>query len=174
MNDRPSVRHSEGEFPARHHPMSEVSFSIREALAADAAAISSLMIGSFADDLAGELSVEFTRQMIGLWTPGHVARLLSGRYTLVACLDGHVIGTASLYQSSIRMVAVGSRYHRRGVGTALLRALIERAARTIPVLSVQSILSAEGFYESRGFDRQQEHCVGGQRWVDMRLTLGTQ
>ena len=78
---------------------------------------------------------------------------------------------ASLYENSIRMVAVRSDHHRRGVGTALMRRLIARAASTIPVLTVQSTLLAERFYGKLGFVKQQEHCVDGRRYIIMQLML---
>jgi GNAT superfamily N-acetyltransferase len=138
--------------------VSSMSLAIREAHASDAAAISGSLIRSFANDLAAEHSAEFTRQMIALWTTQHVGRLLANWYTLVACPVDEIVGTASLYQNSIRMVAVRSDWHRCGVGTALVRRLIERAAETHSVLTVQSTCFAERFYQKLGFVKQQDHC----------------
>jgi N-acetylglutamate synthase-like GNAT family acetyltransferase len=150
-----------------------MSLVIREAQASDAAAISNLLIRSFANDLAAEHSAEFTRQMIALWTPKHVGRLLANRYTLVACPVDEIIGTASLYQNSIRMVAVRSDWHRLGVGTALVGRLIERAAETLPVLTVQSTCLAERFYQKLGFVKQQDHYSNEQRYIIMELVVRT-
>ena len=109
--------------------------------------------------------------MIALWTPQHVGRLLANRYTLVTCPVDEIVGTASLYQNSIRMVAVRSDWHRCGVGTALVRRLIERAAETQSVLTVQSTCFAERFYQKLGFVKQQDQCSNERRYIIMELAF---
>ena len=54
-----------------------------------------------------------------------------------------------------------------------MRRLIDRASSTIPVLTVQSTLLAERFYEKLGFVRQRDHYVEGQRYILMQLAHRT-
>lgn len=147
---------------------------IREVMGSDAPAISKLMVRSFVEDLAVENTPEFTARMVQVWTPEHVSRLLLDRYTLVACHNEEIVGTASLHANSLRMVAVRPDHQRCGTGTKLLRPLIQRATAASPVLTVQSTLLAERFYQKLGFVKQRDHFSAGQRYVLMELVLSSQ
>ena len=148
------------------------AFIIREAGTADARAISRLMIESFEGPLSTEYKPDFVNQMVALWTPAHVARLLANRTTLVACRGADVIGTASLFQNSLRMFVVRTDQHRAGIGGALGEQLIAKAqTRDLAVLTVQSTLFAECFYGSLGFQRVRTCALYGQSYVIMERRL---
>jgi len=110
--------------------------------------------------------------------PGYVAELrdVGGRAAVcpiyVAVEDaGHVVGGATYVpgpdnplaeseragEAGIRMLAVAPAAQGRGVGTALARALVDRARRDgrrgIALLSLPAMTGAHGLYERLGFRR---------------------
>ena len=86
--------------------------------------------------------------------------------TLVACIDGRVVGFIGLcrvvtYETdeyvAILALAVSEKYQRQGTGKALLEAATDYVKKTgVKVMKVSSALhrtNAHLFYEANGFDR---------------------
>ena len=86
---------------------------------------------------------------------------LAGQLTLIATLDGSVVGFASLKgKDALDMLYVHPAVAGQGVGTMLADAL-ERlaAARGTSHLSVDASDSARGFFERRGYVPQRRNTV---------------
>ena len=93
-------------------------------------------------------------------TPGSslTRQKLASSYCLVAEIDRCLAGFASIAgDGEIDMTYVGNRFLKRGVGTALLDALEERAKTRS--LTVFASLSAAGFFEKRGYRRVMTNTV---------------
>jgi putative acetyltransferase len=88
-----------------------------------------------------------------------------GSYQLVAEIDGRIVGNAGLFpahQSPRRAhaahlgIAVHDDYHGRGVGRALISALVDLADRWLPVTRIELTVHADNaraiaLYKSLGF-----------------------
>jgi putative acetyltransferase len=86
---------------------------------------------------------------------------LARQLTLIATLDGSVVGFASLKgKDALDMLYVHPAVAGQWVGTMLADAL-ERlaAARGTPLLSVDASDSARGFFERRGYVPQRRNTV---------------
>jgi putative acetyltransferase len=104
---------------------------------------------------------------------------LEGEFRLVAEIDGLLVGIGCMVaeKSELRACYVTPLASRKGVGSALLRA-IEQAAREqgVMYLKVDSSLTAEPFYSRHGYlvcERGEHLLHNGQRMacVKMRKTL---
>jgi predicted GNAT family N-acyltransferase len=87
---------------------------------------------------------------------------------------GSPIGTARLLPDGrIGRMAVMKEWRRRGVGAALLIALLERArSRSMPVSVLHAQTHAVGFYRRFGFsERGEEFLEAGIPHVEMTLEL---
>lgn len=123
--------------------------------------------------VAVEGYAEFYREALGYYA-GHlrdVAARAAGAVVLVAVEDGEVLGTVSYVpdasspfaqhqsdgEASIRMLAVGPKHKRRGIGTALSQACIDRArseGKRAIVLHADEIMgTSRRLYERLGFRR---------------------
>ncbi|WP_224814978.1 GNAT family N-acetyltransferase [Hasllibacter sp. MH4015] len=102
-----------------------------------------------------------------------VRALLGQRQTLVALLEGRVVGTAALQGCEVKSVFVSPYLHRTGIGSSLMREL-ERIARRqgIASLDVSSSLSAVPFYAALGYVEKERTFFGDEETVLMRKTLG--
>jgi predicted GNAT family N-acyltransferase len=80
-------------------------------------------------------------------------------HVLAQTLEGRPIGTARLLPDGhIGRMAVVKEWRRRGVGSALLNELLERAkSRGLPEVRLNAQVSARGFYLKHGFV-----AVGGE------------
>lgn len=120
-------------------------------------------------NLAANLSPEVTTDRLNRRWKEHLKDL---RNMLIAELDGEVVGTVStttlLYQlpNSLRLLALdlGPKFRRRGVGTALVEE-VEQRARRKGLRSVNLEVGVDNgvglrLYERRGYER-----VGNPRWV---------
>lgn len=99
------------------------------------------------------------------WTAGQFESELAGgpatHWYVVAEMDGAIAGYAGLFvpgeTADIQILAVAPAYHRRGIGTALLQALLDEAQRR----GVRTVLlevradnePALGFYRRHGFEQ---------------------
>ena len=95
-----------------------------------------------------------------------VLQLALERLCLVAEINEEVIGTISLENGGLETFFVHPDFQARGVGTRLLKAVEEIAARdNIDTIHVLSSLSAVSFYEKMGYRQtglEQEGTAGRQ------------
>ena len=96
------------------------------------------------------------------------AAKLSGQLTLVATLEGSLVGFASLLgKDNIDMLYVHPAATGQGVGAMLVDALEKLAgARGVTKLAVDASDSARGFFEKRGYVAQQRNSISiGDEWL---------
>jgi putative acetyltransferase len=107
------------------------------------------------------------------------ARLL-GALTLLAVIDRHVVGFASLKDGEeIDMLFVDPAFARQGVGRALIEALTKLAqARGAKRLTTEASDVAKPLFERQGFAAQKRNLVRkGDQWLantTMTKTLGAE
>jgi len=135
----------------------------------------------------GLAAEHYSPEVIDAWAPlpilnEHVEKVRSNpdrELRLIAEIDGEVVGIGSLVaeNSELRACYVTPRASRRGVGSALVRA-IELAAREqgIAFLHLDSSTAAEPFYAALGYEARErgEHILGDGRpmaCVKMRKRL---
>jgi putative acetyltransferase len=96
------------------------------------------------------------------------AERLSASLTLIASLDGQNVGFASLKgQAVLDMLFVDPAFARRGVGAALIDALVRIAeARGVGRLSVDASDTARPLFERYGFVAERRNLVAvGDQWL---------
>lgn len=101
---------------------------------------------------------DYSAEQLHAWAPHDYddalwAQRMRANGTLVAELDGHPVAFADLQPSGyIDMFFVATPYARRGVGSALLRHIMDIAgARAIGILRSDVSLTAEPFFARHGF-----------------------
>jgi putative acetyltransferase len=100
--------------------------------------------------------------------PAAFAERLSESLTLIASLDGASVGFASLKGLAVLdMLYVDPAFARRGVGSALIDALVRIAqARGVEKLSADASDSARPLFERNGFVAQRRNLVAvGDQWL---------
>ena len=138
---------------------------IRYATQANARAILECHHSAVHESAAGH----YPREILNEWSPpvtaervtAYIATALPHETTLVAEIDGAVVGFGALVeaQSEVRAVYVSHSAARQGVGSALLREIEGLArARGCAELTFDSSLTAERFYLRHGY-------AGGARGV---------
>jgi N-acetylglutamate synthase-like GNAT family acetyltransferase len=94
-------------------------------------------------------------------TPQQIASLFENGF--LATVDGKLVGCAAVEvysqkMAEIQCLAVDEEYRRRGVGSSLVRACIERA-RQRRVRELMAITAADQLFQSCGF----EYALPGQK-----------
>lgn len=103
------------------------------------------------------------------FSPEKVAAQLTTRQAYVAVIDGAVVGTASLNGSVLRSVYVDPAHQGKGIGAQLMDVLEGLArSQSVAILSVPSSITAEGFYQKRGFVSIRDEFHGDERTIIMR------
>jgi GNAT superfamily N-acetyltransferase len=78
-------------------------------------------------------------------------------HTLVAVIDGAIVGTGTLEGAHIRRVFVSPQHQRRGIGKLIAAALEKKAlAENIEVIDLAAAIGSRTFWESRGFTVEEE------------------
>ena len=150
-----------------------MSPQVRLADAADARAISQVVLAALRESNAADYSAEIIEQVAANFSPAAILGLLEQRQVFVATNDQQVIATASLDGDVVRSVFVDPRYQGSGVGRQLMTALHQAATRAgIDTLRVPSSLTAEGFYRRLGYEVQGEQFHGAERTIIMEKALG--
>src|SRR5688572_25214641 len=143
--------------------------ALRPYLPADAPLLAEIFRVSI-EELTGD---DYTQEQQQAWAAtaadeaGFAARLVS-RLTLVATLNGSVVGFAALEGADkIDMLYVHPAVAGQGVGAMLLGALEKlAAARGAAKLKVEASDSASGFFQHRGFVAMTRNSVlRGDEWL---------
>jgi putative acetyltransferase len=99
----------------------------------------------------------YTREQVDAWmtgrTPqGYIRAAEAGEAFIVAEEGGAVVGYASWQEDELQSLFVHPDFQRRGIGSALISACFDDAARRDATISiVKSVLGAEEFYGRHGF-----------------------
>lgn len=145
---------------------------IRNAMDADATAISRIIIGTLRESNAQDYSSEIINQVEQSFSPQAILRLLTQRQVFVAILGSHVVATASLDQDVVRSVFVEPAYQGRGIGRQLMSKIQSIAiAGELNELRVPSSITAESFYASLGFKKIRDVLHESERTIIMSKTL---
>ena len=127
----------------------------------------------FRDSVEELTSDDYTEAQQEAWASaaddvGEFRNKLSGQLTLVATLEGSLVGFASLEgKDKIDMLYVHPAATGQGVGTMLIDALEKLAgARGTARITVDASDSARGFFEKRGYIAQQRNSISiGDEWL---------
>ena len=145
---------------------------IRNAMNADAPAISRIIIGTLRVSNAQDYSSEIINQVVQSFSPQAILRLLTQRQVIVATLESHIVATASLDQDVVRSVFVEPAYQGMGIGRQLMTKIQSIAITEGPnLLRVPSSITAEGFYASLGFKKIRDVFHESERTIIMSKTL---
>lgn len=149
--------------------------TIRTALRDDAAEISRVVLSSLHESNARDYDPETIARVARSFTPDGVAAQIVARQVFVAMEGDRLVGTASRDGHVVRAVFVAPDAQEGGIGRALMAA-VERAAGEagIATLTLQSSLTATGFYDRLGYRAVRENLHGEERTIVMekRLTGG--
>lgn len=145
---------------------------IREAVNADAEAISRVVIAALRESNAVDYSPEIIADVQRSFSADAILQLLAQRKVFVATFDSVIVATASLDQDVVRSVFVDPRYQGQRIGKALM-GLIQITAidRGVKLLRVPSSITAEGFYSSLGFRTVRDEFHGAERTIIMDKRL---
>jgi N-acetylglutamate synthase-like GNAT family acetyltransferase len=149
-----------------------MDYLIRNAMDADAPAISRVIIGTLRESNAQDYSSEVINQVEQSFSPQAILRLLMQRQVFVATFGSHVVATASLEQNVVRSVFVEPAYQGRGIGRQLMTSIQSIAvAGGINELRIPSSITAEGFYASLGFKKVRDVFHESERTIIMSKIL---
>jgi putative acetyltransferase len=142
---------------------------LRPYLPSDAARCADIFRASI-EELASE---DYSLEQCAAWAAraddlADFAKRLGAALTLIALVEGEPAGLASLKGAdAIDMIYVDPRFARRGVGTALLDALIKLAtARGAKTIAADVSDTARPLFERLGFQAQRRNLVElDQEWL---------
>jgi len=151
----------------------------RKATPEDAAEIAALVVKTIHESCAP--AYRNNKRVIGLWcadkTPANLADTIGqkGNYTVVAIIDGHIMGVGLLHRyGEIALCYVHPYYQGRGLGKGLLEDM-ERKARALKIktLLLKSSLNAVSFYQLHGYvtDGSKEMFLGEILFQPMHKVL---
>lgn len=147
-------------------------YCIRPARAADAMAISAVIVATLRETNRHDYTPEIIARVEHSFTPDAIATLLDKRNVFVAEDDGRIIGTASLDGSVVRTVFVAPDIQGCGVGRSLMAAVTDEAKRrSTKILTVPSSVTAEAFYQRLGFISVRDAWHGDERTIIMECDL---
>lgn len=145
---------------------------IRPATAADASAISQVIIQSLRQSNALDYSPDIIEQVEKSFSTESIRTLLTQRQVFVAMIDSHIVATASLDRDVVRSVFVDPTQQGRGLGRQLMAMIESIAAEAkIEVLRVPSSITAEAFYFKLGFRKVRDEFHGAERTIIMERRL---
>ncbi|AHZ72988.1 acetyltransferase [Pseudomonas mandelii JR-1] len=145
---------------------------IRPATAADASAISQVIIQSLRQSNALDYPPDIIEQVEKSFSTESIRTLLTQRQVFVAMIDSHIVATASLDRDVVRSVFVDPTQQGRGLGRQLMATIESIAAEAkIEVLRVPSSITAEAFYFKLGFRKVRDEFHGAERTIIMERRL---
>jgi putative acetyltransferase len=135
--------------------------SLRPFLASDAARCAEMFRASVEELASEDYSADQCAAWAALAGDAGLAKRLADQLTLIALLDGGPAGFASLKGADeIEMIYVDPAFARRGVGTALLDALVRlAAARGAQNLTSDVSDTARPLFERLGFKAERRNLV---------------
>ncbi|AWB21297.1 GNAT family N-acetyltransferase [Methylobacterium currus] len=145
---------------------------IRLATVDDAAEISRVVLSALHESNARDYAPETIARVARSFTSDRVAASIAERQVFVALESGRPVGTASRDGAVVRAVFVAPDAQRGGTGRALMAA-VERAAEEagVAALTLQSSLTAVGFYDRLGYRAVRETLHGEERTIVMAKRL---
>ncbi|MCP2226116.1 N-acetylglutamate synthase-like GNAT family acetyltransferase [Pseudomonas silensiensis] len=145
---------------------------IRPANAADASAISQVIIQSLRQSNALDYPPDIIEQVEKSFSTESIRTLLTQRQVFVAMINSHIVATASLDRDVVRSVFVDPTQQGRGLGRQLMATIESIAAEAkIEVLRVPSSITAEAFYFKLGFRKVRDEFHGAERTIIMERRL---
>ena len=134
---------------------------LRAPLAADLPEISPLVLGLIPRHIGGTATADGLRQLRAYMEPGAIGRRLTGithpprNPAVVACSGARIVGYGAVRNDThVSQIYVAEDWHRRGVGSALLRGLIDAVRRRHPSatkVTLNATPRAVEFYLRLGF-----------------------
>jgi GNAT superfamily N-acetyltransferase len=145
---------------------------IRTATAADAAALSALILRTIRATNAADYSEDEINFACDSFSPDKVARKIAARDVFVAFSRGALAGTASYGDGRLHSLFVDPDYQGQGLGSLLL-AHVERhaLARGSVRLELLSSITAKRFYGAAGYVYVEDESSGGGTTHLMRKRL---
>jgi len=148
------------------------AIEIRPATTDDAAAICRVAIRTLRESNARDYSADVIARLAAGFSPQRIAALIAGRPFYVAIAHGTIVGTANLDGAAARAVFVDPDHQGEGIGASLMAAIEDLAReRSVAMLSVQSSITAEGFYKKLGYVAVGEKVSGTERTIMMEKRL---
>jgi putative acetyltransferase len=127
----------------------------------------------FRDAIDGAASEDYSEDQREAWKSraddaAAFGARIGGALTLLASIDGAIVGFASLKApATVEMLYVDPEYSRRGVGAALVDALVRLAqARGADEITSDVSDTAKPLFERQGFVGQRRNLVEiGEEWL---------
>jgi GNAT superfamily N-acetyltransferase len=149
------------------------AIEIRPAIASDAAAISRVVIRTLRVTNARDYTPDIIDRLAATFSPQRFLALIISRPVYVAIARGTIVGTANLDGAAPRAVFVDPDHQGQGIGAGLMAAIENLARiRAVPTLSLQSSVTAEGFYRKLGYVAVGDGLLGTERTIMMQKYLG--
>lgn len=145
---------------------------IRAATEADAEAVSSVIAITTRRSNVKDYTQDIIETVVADSAPEHMRAMIRKGDFMVAEENGTILGVVGLVEDRMRRFFVLPDAQGTGVGRDLLAAIEHTAILNgLPVLRVNSSLTATGFYERLGFASEGEDSHNGTRFVKMNKIL---
>ena len=145
---------------------------IRPAAEADAEAASNVVAVTVRESNARDYSRDIVEMVVADSAPERMQAMIRDGDFFIAEENGEIVGVAGLIEGTLRRCFVLPALQGKGIGRELLVAIERMAHRNhLPVLRVNSSLTATGFYERLGFTSEGEDSHNGTRFVKMNKVM---
>jgi ribosomal protein S18 acetylase RimI-like enzyme len=171
-----------------------VMFEIREARPQEWARLGDLLVGAYEDLAGGPINEGYAAELRNV---GDRAQAAESSVLVAADDEGNLAGAVTYIrgpgtywsdgdergdspslngtEAGIRMLAVATPHQRRGIGTALVEACIERASsegrRVVSLHTMEWMPAAQRMYERLGFVRTPARDWHGERFILLAYLL---
>jgi GNAT superfamily N-acetyltransferase len=145
----------------------QMQVQVRRATAADAETVHDVVLRAVLETNARDYPRSIIERLASS-LPKRIASNLGQSHAFGATVDGQIVGTGSLDGQTVSSVFVHPTYQGQGIGARLMDA-IEGAAHNQhgSALTLQSSITAQAFYEKRGFKVVRESLYGEERTIHM-------
>ena len=146
--------------------------ALRRATQDDAAALSRLIVATLRTSNAADYAPAVIARVAEEFSAERLAGMLERRRVLVACEGPLIVGTAALDGDRVRSVFVAPERQGEGIGAMLVAEIARSAAEAcVTGLTLQSSLTARGFYAGLGFTALGEALQGDEITIVMRREI---